>query len=200
MPKRTILLIIFLTAAAIGLIVFSYYSKQEPKPPAVTPPKETSVSNAHTVLSLTALPVPIANTSPKQYSVEVNIDSGENLVSGVQLEFSYDPKLLANVDISEGPFLKGPVELLKNIDAKNGRISYALGIPMGQTGITGKGVVAKITFTEISGSSKTASINFLPKTQVTDQRYAVPVLKSTTSTTFNIEASLPVNSSTASGQ
>lgn len=60
-------------------------------------------------------------------SFAVNINTYDLSTSGVQSEFTYDPNVLEIETIEPGPFLIQPAVLIKSIDPKSGKISYALG-------------------------------------------------------------------------
>lgn len=172
--NRTLLLILLLIVSAAGLLALSLNTKP---PPTVSVP----VSLAQTTIVLSA---PIASTSGVLTS-NVLINTHGNIANAVQLEISYNPNDLGNFDIKSGSFLKNPVELLKKIDADNGRASYALGTGLDQKGTTGQGVVATITFSKLR-TSGTTSISFLPKSLVSAEGVAKSVLKSATGVTFDL--------------
>lgn len=86
-------------------------------------------------------------------SVDVTINTGGNLVSGVVLAIQYNPLLLENVRIehvkdktsaiSSALIPAGPLDH----DTDNGTILLSLKIPEDVGGLSGKGTVAKLTFT-----------------------------------------------------
>lgn len=193
MPKQTIAFVSFLIVATIVLLGLAVYT-QKPLPTPVTKPSGVVFpSYAHTTLMFSE-PV---NANFGNYTTSVNIDSGQNKVTAVQLEISYDPKVLTNVDIKPGPFIQNPIVLLKKVDQANGRISLALGIPLGQKGIAGTGTVAVISFNQTATAKGSTVINFLPKTAVTAQGIAQSVLKTSTGKLFylnqNVTPSPAVN-------
>ena len=98
----------------------------------------------------------------------------------MQLEITYDPKVVTNVDIKPGTFLTQPFVLLKKIDQTNGTISYALGANPNQKPPTGQGTVAIISFSTVYGTTATQTVfNFSAKSEVTAVGYAQSVLKQT---------------------
>jgi hypothetical protein len=117
---------------------------------------------AHTSLAISE---EIRNsTASGTYEVDVNIDTSKNEVITTQLELSYNPKEITNIDIRPGSFFKNPTVAFKRIDASNGRVTYALANKSNEKPVKGKGVIAVITFRKIvSGETY---INFLPQTQV----------------------------------
>jgi hypothetical protein len=174
MPKQTLAFITFLIAVTLVLLGLAVYT-QKPSVPTPATEQPTSPSYAHTTLRLT----PPVNTPslPNTYSTDVSIDTGGDKVTAAQLELSYDPKVLTNVQIKPGTFIQNPVVLLKKVDEANGRISLAIGIPLGQAAPTGTGTVATITFDEIPTATGSTILNFLPKTAVTAIGIAQSVLK-----------------------
>jgi hypothetical protein len=112
------------------------------------------------------------------------IDTDKNEVQAVELEISYDPKALTNISLTPGDFFPNPVVLIKNIEPKNGRITYALGITPAQKSVKGKGSVAIITFSRLSGTLQSqTSLTLMPKSLVTQSGVNSSVLKSQTGAT-----------------
>ncbi len=180
-PKQTLAFVTFLIAVTLVLLGLAVYTQKVGVPTPVTE-KPTSPTYAHTSLKLT----PPKNTPslPSTYSTDVTITTNGDKVTAAQLELSYDPKVLTNVDIKPGTFIKNPVVLLKKVDQANGRISLAIGIPLGQNGLAGKGIVATITFNEVPTATGSTILDFLPKTAVTAEGVAQSVLKSSTGSLF----------------
>ena len=118
------------------------------------------------------------------YSLPVIIQTGKNLVTGVQLELSFDPKIITNVSIQQGTFFSKPVILLNNIDIEAGRISYALGISPEESGKKGEDIVATLTFKTNVSTPTATTISFLPKTLATAESIEQSVLKSTREAQF----------------
>ena len=84
----------------------------------------------------------------------------------IQVELSYDPRVLTGVSLSPGDYFQHPTVMLNLVDTKTGRISYAIEsadkTPHGTTG-----TVAEITFTvNPAFSGKETNIFFLPKTVI----------------------------------
>lgn len=181
MPRQTVAFVTFLIVVTVVLLGLAVYT-QKPSVPTPTVQQPTSPSYAHTTLKLT----PPVNTPslPNTYSTDVSIATGGDKVTAAQLELSYDPKVLTNVQIKPGTFIQNPVVLLKKVDEANGRISLAIGIPLGQAALAGTGTVATITFDEIPTATGSTILDFLPKTAVTAQGIAQSVLKTSTGSLF----------------
>lgn len=183
MPKRTLYLIIVLILVALGLMFIataSLYPKPSVELPLTrrpTPPVE------QTTLLFGDLSMATDSAQPT-YSIPIIISAQKNLVTGVQLELSYDPQIITNVSIQQGSFFSKPVVLLNSIDNDNGRISYALGISPQDSGKKGEDIVAVLTFKAKTPIPSATTISFLPKTLVTAEGVAQSVLKSTSPTQF----------------
>lgn len=182
MPRQTLAFIVFLIVVTVFLVGLAVYTVQKPITPVKPSNQVVFPSYAHTTLSLT--PPSNAPGSLNTYKTNVEINTGGDKVTGVQLELSFDPKALTNFFISPESFIKNPVILMKKVDQANGRISLVLGIPLGQQGISGTGTVATITFNEIPTATGSTIIDFLPKTQVTAEGIAQSVLKTSTGSLF----------------
>ena len=181
LPKQTVVFLTFLIAVTLVLLGLAVYTQKiVPPSPTTTPNKVLFPPYAHTELTLAAPKQTGLNT----YTTQVNISSGTDKITAAQLELSFDPKVLLNVQISPGSFIQNPVVLLKNVDQQNGRISLALGVPLGQKGISGNGTIATITFTEAPTATGSTLLDFLPKTAVTAQGVAQSVLKTSTGSLF----------------
>ncbi len=180
MPKKTLILILLLVVATVGLLALALLPNV--KPPLGTKPTVTpALTYAQTTLSLST-PV---TTALNSYSTNVLISSGSNKTTAIQLEISYDPKVLTNVAIQPGTFFTTPAVLLKKIDTVSGRISYALGISPSQKPTGGNGTVATITFSTVPGTTVTQTpINFELKTAATAIGYAQSVIKGTQGVLF----------------
>lgn len=178
MSKKTLALIIFLFIITCGLLYLAIVTPPYKKQPTPTSPSPTPISvNAHTMLSLTqASASESSKTAP--YTLSVLIDSGENVVNAVQLELAYDPQAITNVILTPGTFFQQPTALLNNINAVDGRISYALAEQIDISGKKGKGTLAYISFTvQPTFSGKTTTFTFLPKTAVAADKVLESVLK-----------------------
>lgn len=172
--NRTLLLILLLIISAAGLLALSLNTRK-------TAPSNLPVSVAQTTLALTQ---PVASTSGILTS-NIVINTNSNSASAVQIELGYNPTDISIVDLKPGTFIKSPVELFKKINTKDGRVSYALGTGVGEKGRKGSGTVAILTFTKLR-TSRSTSISFLPKTEVSSEGISQSVLKSATGITFDL--------------
>jgi hypothetical protein len=167
MSKRTLFLIFALFLITFVLLILAFYQPTAPK--AVQKPTATVKQPAEqTVLSFENPSIATSSSvSVLNYSLPVNISTGENRVTAVQLELQYDPNILTNIEVVPGSFFANPQIFLDQIDIKAGRISYALGIEQNEKATTGSGTVANITFSVRSRMPEKTAIIFLPKTLVT---------------------------------
>ena len=184
-PIKTLLLIVLLTVIAFGLAGFAIFDKfnSEQNRNAFIP-SETPIQNPiQTTLTVSSNLIKLS--TPSAYSTSINIDTGQDPVNKVQLEISYDPKTLTKIEITPGSFFENPEIFLKNIDPVNGRISFALGVQNGNTGIVGQGILATLSFATLQKFAST-SVSLLPKTQVTADGFPQSVLKSTINGPFSL--------------
>lgn len=174
--NRTLVLILILILSAVGLVALSINNKPQ-SATTMTPP----VSIAQSTLYLTT---PRASSSGT-FASDIIINTNSNKVTAAQIELSYNPNDISISDITAGSFFQGPAELLKKIDPANGRVSYAVGVGLGQKGILGQGVTATITFTKLKTAGIT-QIDFLAKSLVSAEGVAQSVLKSTLGTKLDL--------------
>ncbi|OGH51444.1 MAG: hypothetical protein A3G13_02645 [Candidatus Levybacteria bacterium RIFCSPLOWO2_12_FULL_37_7] len=190
MSKKTLGLIAVLLVLASVLIFVAVSQKKAQEQPlntvntqqAATSPTVVKVP-ATTTLAFSSISLPVTNT-PQQFPITIN---SSNEVTAIQLELTFDPLKLTNASIAQpvtDAFLDKPTELLKNVDIKKGRITYAFGISPSQNPKKGTGTVAVLSFTPKLNPGEQTKISFLPKTLVTALGVNESVLKSTTNTTI----------------
>ncbi|MEK7186353.1 MAG: cohesin domain-containing protein [Patescibacteria group bacterium] len=180
MSKRTLILIAILLAVTAVLLFIAFSPLKKPTVPKEGAPVE--LSYAQSVLTISS---PVEG-SDSTFSANVEISSGENKVNGVQIELSFDPTKITDVDIKPGTFLKEPIELFETINQQSGSVSYAIAASPGADNISGVGTVATITFRQIGTIGDSTSIDFEPKTSVTSLEIDKPILKSASSVIFQI--------------
>ncbi len=179
-PIKTFFLILVLGLITTGLVILAILP---PKPPAETTPVAQITPNPiQTILTISSTPT--SQATPSSYTTNVEINTGQNKVTNVQLELSFDPTVLTKVNIEPGDFFINPIIVLKNIDIKNGRITYALSSEDG-VGVTGQAVLAKISFTALKKGTP-VNIDFLPKTKVSAEDMSESVLKSSIGASFSL--------------
>lgn len=178
MSKRTIILIVLLVIVSGALLYTAAYQGQK-QSEQMAQPMVTPVINAHTILSLSP-------ATAAANSVDLTINTMGDNVTAVQAELVYDPAKIRNVKVTQGTYFGTPIILFNQVDQKNGRVSYAIGIqPMDQPK-KGTGTVATISYDVIPGSKGPVTLTFLPKTKVTAEGVAQSVLKTANSITINL--------------
>jgi hypothetical protein len=182
MPRKTLILIIGLAIVTALLLILALAPSL--RFPAKTTTKPAVIANyAYTELSFSK-PVALQTSG---YKTDVLISTGKNKVTAVQLEITYDPKILTNVDIKPGAFFTNPTILLKKIDPIKGEITDVLGIGLGQKAVSGNGTVATITFSTLPGQITIKTpINFSPKTAVNAMGYVQSVLVKSSGVLFSL--------------
>lgn len=194
MSKRTLFLIFALFIITVVLLAITLYKPSSQPSPIIIAPKEPV---EQTVLSFGNLSSVISTSSSAlKYSLPIDIATGNNKVTAVQLEMQYDPEILTNVSITPGVFFANPNALLNQIDIKTGRITYAFGIGLTEQGVLGIGTVATLNFSVIAGAPQQTSILFLPKTLVTAEGISGSVKKQAN----NIQITVGETISTPSSQ
>ena len=126
-------------------------------------------------------------TDPSEYTstsipIDVYLGAEENRVTGVQLEISYDPTVLRFVSVDPVDLLIGKQELIKKVDEKSGRITYASGVLPGQPVIQGTDEIVKLVFQPVGSASQTreTEVKILPESLVSAQGVKKSVLVKTT--------------------
>ena len=195
MSKRTLFLIFALFIITFVLLMMAIYQPQTPKIAQRTVPTPTKEPMAQTILSFGNPSIATSSsTSTLNYSLPINISTGRNKVTVVQLEMQYDPLLLMDVQVIPGSFFTNPNVFLNQIDTKFGRISYAFGIKPIDQGVTGKSTVANLTFSVKAKTAEKTAVIFLPKTSVTAEGISESVLKEASLGQFTVG----INNSTPS--
>ncbi|OGH12585.1 MAG: hypothetical protein A2857_04475 [Candidatus Levybacteria bacterium RIFCSPHIGHO2_01_FULL_36_15] len=183
MPKKTIILIIFLALLTLfflnlASIINNNPAKQNEQITPSIPKTNKSAQLYFNPQTILVKPYTIANASSAIF-----INAQKNTVSAVQIEISFDPEIISVSDISI-PFDKSFFGtsrdfniLIKDIDNKNGRISYGAKM-IGESTKKGTGKLLEIYFntkpTKIATES--TEIKFLEKTVVIDPKANESVL------------------------
>lgn len=186
MPKRTLTLIIALVLVAAGLVFLALSTLQTQQPFANSSLSPTPVPYAHTMLTMT--PNPATSTAGTNTQIAVMINSNGDKVSAAQLEIAFDPTALTIVDIAPATtdqFFSRTTQLLKIIDQRNGKVSYAIALGTTEKAKAGSGTLAIITV-RLAPTAKQAMLNFLPSTLVTATGVNPSVLVKATGTTISL--------------
>ena len=178
--NKTNLLVAGLVLLTAVLLIISLTSQNPINLPGGSKDIKTGFANTSLAFSQT----PRVGTSSGIYEMDINIDSKDNKVTGAQLELTYDPKVLENVDIRPGGFLDNPVVIVKSVDETKGIIKFWLGNRIEEPGIKGDGTIAVISFSKL-GAGQT-QINFLPKTSISAEGIDQSVLRQTISAIISL--------------
>lgn len=187
--KRTLALILVLLAITGGLLYLALKEEQPTGQQKTGQQTGEMLSPAHTTLSFSP---PSPSTSAKQ-STSILINSNSNKVTVVQLNLGYDPQILSNVLIKPGTYFSNPTILFNNIDKVNGRITYDIAISPTDKQASGSGTVATISYSILPAAAATTKINFLPKTEATQQGISGSILKAATDLTIAIPETLQLS-------
>lgn len=185
--RRTFVLIAVLALVTLFLLILALAPSLKLNL-KTTPTPTPYVSPAHTVLKIN---LPVASTS-STWTSDISIDTGSNKIAAVDLEILYGPKAITQVDIKPGTFFKDPVILNKKINPAKGTISYVLGVGLGQKAVSGKGTLATITFSKVTGATGQTGLVFLSGTGVSASGEIVSVLKTVTNAVFPLTSPTPV--------
>lgn len=181
MPKKTTILIAVLLLFTAGLVYIAVQTEKQ-VPPEIT--EETLTEEELTDLIPTISPQTQISFNPavlntfdvpsNQYSVDVNVNTNNQAISGIQLELSYDPAILTNVEIvpsENNLFGENPAVLINSVDSDLGRISYAIALGgLTQEEVSGNGSIATVTFNANASLAESTQITILPKTTVRSLR------------------------------
>lgn len=171
--NKTPLLIIIL-AVLTGILVLVALSPKKATAPSPQTTRQTEVTPQEVTLNFGT-----ATSSGAVDSVDVIANTGNATATAVQLEMSFDPKMISNVSLKQGDFVKNWQVLLNKVDYANGRISYALGVPLSGGSVKGTGPIATLTFTEAGVKGQQIQIKLLPKSLVSIEGFSGSSLKST---------------------
>ncbi len=186
------LIIVILIAGAVTFYLNSQTKNPSKSPVTIEKQSPTGALSPLAQSTLYLLPNPLTLDASGNGIIEVNIETGTNEVTAVQLELQYDTKAITNVAIKPGPFFTSAVDLMKRIDKDNGRITYMIGISPSQNPISGSGTVAQITFSKVRNTNLTSTqVNFTTtdssKSIVTATGIEESVLKETQGTTVELQ-------------
>ncbi len=167
--KSILLLFIFVIATtSLGYLKF-FYLKDDPNQSFSKTSLRTESSNTPSATSLFFSPNPLVLTSNERSTIWVALNSTlppENKPTIIQLEIGYNPLFLNLIDIIPGDYFVNPEIILYNIDAKNGRISYAL---KGDPNPTAS-IAATINLNSFYyGRESETQLIFLPKTSAKNE-------------------------------
>lgn len=155
----------------------------------------------------TTLALTSDNTSPQvgeSVTVNIEINTGENQIPGVELYLSFDASKLEAQAVSPGTFFSNPQAIGPNIDNVTGTIYYVLWILPGSTPKQGQGTLATVVFStknvgsaQVSFDSSKTVVGAVGETGGGGEFDRVNALVDTTPITINILGeTLPTNTPT----
>lgn len=189
MPKKTTILIVIL-AIITGLLILlavrndntlTLLNQKDTNPSASASPTQMP---SYATLSFSPPVLDVSAAQSNQQTAIIIIDSHGKPISAAQVELSYNPQVISNVTLlpAQVPFFgDDQFVAINSVDATQGRISYAVGIPPQNQEKVGSGNLFTLKFTvnKSSGISST-QIEILSKSAVTTLSTRGSVLQSTT--------------------
>lgn len=115
--------------------------------------------------NLTATPSKDVVSVGERFTIAVQITTGENNVTGVQLELSYDPEVLQITEVLQGDFFVKPIIYANKNDSTKGTITFAIGSFEGKKGT---GTVALLKAVARKTSPSIEVLHIKPTTLVTE--------------------------------
>lgn len=164
MSKRflAVLLILVFTTSVLVYIYAGYQKNSQLKILSHTKLVPSPIPQAE----LSIQPNPLVTTAGQTTSLNIILKDNflPDATRTVQLELGYNPSILYNVSMFPGDYFVNPEIILEKIDARNGRISYAL---KGKSLNKSASIAATVTFTAITyGLRNETDLTFLPKTLI----------------------------------
>lgn len=202
MPKKTTVLIITLFLLTIGLIYVAIRTEQNNPSPVATEEAITEEDaleliptiNPQTVISFTPTSINAQENPQSTYTIDVNANTNDQSISGIQLELAYDPALITNVTVTPSKnnlFGQNPNVLINSVDQELGRISFMITLGgINDEEVNGSANIANITFNAVPSETTTTEIAILPKTTVRSLRSTNSLLRDALPFTIT----LPTNS------
>jgi hypothetical protein len=108
-----------------------------------------------TVLSL--IPAAEAYDIGETFTVNIQINTGENLIVSADIILSYDPTILEAQSVTLGSFLPGATEINNLVNNDTGKITYSF-YTMQENAQQGEGTIASVSFKGIAAG--TSSVIF----------------------------------------
>lgn len=177
--NKVILFFIIVVAFITGvLIFFSLFPKRLSKTTQTASAVMMDTQKQTTLFFEPAMVHILPQDNGKLYTISIDIDTGQNRLSGIQLELQFNHVLLGQVTIQ--PATGSAVwsdqykVLYSRVDQTTGRASLLFDTE----NLQGKGPIAVFSFIP-QGASISSKVVFLDKTMVTAQGTDISVLKNT---------------------
>lgn len=186
---KTIMLIVGLCVLTIALIILAVKMNKPSNPEQnKTTTTDTSSPAVEPHTTLTFSPNTVSSSSSATQSLDIMIDTNGDPVSGIQLELSFDPKVVSLKTLTPGTFLPNALTLLPaKIDNVNGTATLIFAKTPSQEAKSGSGLAATLTYSIKSGTTASQTqIKILPKSEVSATGIRESVLKSEDTATITI--------------
>lgn len=115
---------------------------------------------------LTLTPQDISLGAGKGLDAYVAVDTKDEKVTIVELQLSFDPKVIHIEDISPGDFFKEPVVLQEEIQNGGGKAVFVVG---GREGTSGSGKIAQVKITGVANGSSALAFTRMTKVAAVDK-------------------------------
>ncbi len=193
-PPKTLVLIGILVTLAVVLLGIAIKLSGTPQnlipgtttqTPTPTVAKTASVTFSPSTLSL--------NPASNSGTVDIIVDTGNSPITGAQIEITYDPEVITNVEVQDpeasNSLLGTPgsyTNLFTDVTTP-GKIVFARAISLSGQEANGTGSVGKISFTATPGTNPTTQLTFGPETAVTTLTTTESILNTTTPLTITLQ-------------
>jgi len=170
-PSRMPILIIFLVSAVAAVGYTIVRSRFTPQPVGIN-----EVTSSGTI-SLSVSPFNLMQRPNLVRTLNINVDSGSDKLTAVQLELEFDPTLIELTELTSTGYLS---TTLSAATVSNGvaRVTYGANVSSG--GIQGSGTIATVKYKSLKPGNST--INFGPNCLAAAISSNTNVLKSVTGT------------------
>ncbi len=174
MPKKTTILIVILLLFTVGLVYIAIRTENQ-SPPDITeaPASEEDIIptiNPQTDISFSPSSIDTSTATTAAHIVDVMVDTNGQNISGVELQLSYDPTVLANVSIApteNNLFGENPGVLVNSVEPDLGRITFIIALgSLDAEEVSGAGTIATLRFNTLYSALNSTEITVLPKTTV----------------------------------
>ncbi len=193
-PPKTLILIGILVTLAVVLLGVAIRLSGTPQnliPGATTQtPTPTVAKTASIVFSPEVLSLTPASTSG---TVDIIVDTGNSPITGAQVEITYDPTVITNVEIEDpdasNSLLGTPgtyTNLFTDITTP-GKIVFARAIGLSGQEVNGTGSIGKISFTLAPTATGSTQMTFGSETAVTTTATTESILNTTTPLTITLQ-------------
>lgn len=174
------ILILVIVIPLIFLMLKNNYSRKSTE--STKTGSNTAKQNTIAYLYFESPSIKLDKSSLKNLSQQIVLDTQGKEISVVQVEISFDPKIVSNLKISKNPGILTTLNTLKEVqsvvDKKTGKAFIALGVENNTNGIIGKDKLINVTFDVSSTTLEKSVITITDLTQLSDKGKVIPFEKS----------------------